>query len=48
VLGDGETPKGGGALNGTSGGVSVRAMVGMAGLAMAVSFLLVVRLVRTG
>ena len=48
VLGDGEKPKDDGdVLNETSGGVSVGAMVGMAGLAMAVSFLVVVRLVRT-
>ena len=44
-----ENPKDGGdALNDTSGGFSVGAMVGMAGLAMAASFLVVVRLVRTG
>ena len=38
----------GDALTDTSGGVSVRAMVGIAGLAMVASFLVVVRLVRTG
>jgi hypothetical protein len=35
-------------LSDTSGGVSVRAMVGIAGLVMAASLLVVVRLVRTG
>lgn len=49
VLGDGEKPTDGGdALKDTSGGFSVRTMVGMACLAMAASLLLVVRLVRTG
>ncbi len=51
VLGDGERPQDGGdeeALTDTSGDVSVRAMVGVAGLVMAASLLLVVRLVRTG
>jgi hypothetical protein len=49
ALGNGETPgEGGDALTDTSGGVSVRAMVGIVGLAMAASFLVVVRLVRTG
>ena len=49
LLGNGEKPKDGGdALTDTSGVVSVRAMVGIAGLAMAASFLVVVRLVRTG
>jgi hypothetical protein len=45
-----ERPKDAGeeALSDTSGGVSVRAMVGMAGLLMAASLLLVVRIVRTG
>jgi hypothetical protein len=48
-LGNGQKPKDGGeALTDTSGVVSVRAMVGMAGLAMLASFLVVVRLVRTG
>jgi hypothetical protein len=48
-LGEGEKPADGGdALKDTSGGVSARAMVGMAGLAMVAAFLLVVRLVRTG
>jgi hypothetical protein len=48
-LGDGQKPKDGGdALTDTSGVVSVRAMIGMAGLAMAASLLVVVRLVRTG
>ena len=49
LLGNGEKPKDGGDdLTDTSGGVSVRAMVGIAGLAMVASFLIVVRLVRTG
>ena len=49
VLGDGEKPEDDGdVLNDTSGGPSVRTMLGMAGLAMAASLLLVVRLVRTG
>ncbi len=47
-LGNGEDPKDGGeALTDTSGGVPVRMMVGLAGLAMAASLLVVVRLVRT-
>jgi hypothetical protein len=49
LLGNGEQPTDGGdALTDTSGGVSVRAMVGIAGLAMVASLLVVVRLVRTG
>jgi len=48
VLGDGERPTGGEVLSDTSGGVSAGAMVGVAGLALAVSLLVVVRLVRTG
>ena len=49
ALGKGETPgEGGDALTDTSGVVSVRAIVGLAGLTMAASFLVVVRLVRTG
>jgi hypothetical protein len=50
ALGNGETPEegGGDALTDTSGVVGARAMVGMAGLAMLGSFLLVVRFVRTG
>ena len=50
LLGNSEKPKGSGneSLSDTSGGVSVGAMVGMAGLVMAASFLLVVRLMRTG
>jgi hypothetical protein len=48
LLGNGGKPKDGGdALTDTSGVVSVRAMVGIAGLAMVGSFLVVVRLVRT-
>ena len=43
-----EKPTGGGPLSDTSGGASVRAMVGVAGLLMAASVLVVVRLVRTG
>jgi hypothetical protein len=49
VLGNGEKPKDGGdALTDTSGGVPARAVVGLAGLAMAASFLVMVRLVRNG
>ena len=50
ALGAGEKPKDGGtkALSDTSGGVSVGAMAAMAGLAMAASFLLVLRLLRSG
>jgi hypothetical protein len=49
LLGNGEKPKDGGdALTDTSGVVTVRAMVGIAGLAMVASFLVVVRLVRLG
>jgi hypothetical protein len=49
VLGSGEKPKDGGgeALNDTSGVVGARAVLGMGGLAMATS-LVVVRLVRSG
>ena len=48
-LGNGEDSQyGGEALTDTSGSVSVRVMVGMAGLALAASLLLVGRLVRTG
>jgi hypothetical protein len=49
LLGKGEKPNNSAeALNDTSGIVSVGAMIGVACLAMAASFLLVVRLVRTG
>ena len=48
MLGDGEKPKNSDALNDTSGVVPARAVVGLAGLAMAASFLVVVRLVRPG
>ena len=51
VLGNSEKPKDGSndeTLSDTSGGVSARAMVGMAGLVMATSLMLVARLVRTG
>ena len=49
VLGAGKKPnRGGEALSDTSGGVSGGAMVGVVGLVMAASLLLVVRLVRTG
>jgi hypothetical protein len=48
LLGDGEKPQDGEVLSDTSGGVSGRAMVGFAGLALAASLLLMVRLVRTG
>ena len=43
-----ERPTGGEVLSDTSGGASVRAMVGVAGLALAASLLLMMRLVRTG
>ena len=46
ALGDGEVPKDAGALSDTSGGVSVGAMVGLAGLAVTGSLLLAVRLLR--
>ncbi len=49
VLGAGKKPTGGGeALSDTSGGVSAGAMVGVAGLALAASLVVVVRLMRTG
>lgn len=48
VLGAGKNPTGGEALSDTSGVVSAGAMVGVAGLVMAASLLVVVRLVRTG
>jgi hypothetical protein len=48
VLGAGKKPTGGEVLSDTSGGVSAGAMVGVAGLVMASSLLVVVRLVRTG
>ena len=49
VLGDGEKPEhGGDALSDTSGGVSGPALVGLAGLAVAASFIVVMRLVRAG
>jgi len=50
ALGNGETPGEGGdeALTDTSGVVPARAVLGMAGLAMAASFLVMVRLVRNG
>jgi hypothetical protein len=51
VLGNSEKPKDGSndeALSDTSGGVSARAIAGMAGLLMAASLLVVARLVRTG
>ena len=48
-LGEGEKPTNGDdSLNDTSGFVTARAMVGLTGLAIAASFFLVVRLVRTG
>ena len=47
-LGEGEKPQSGEVLTDTSGGVSVGVMVGAAGLALAASVLVVVRLVRTG
>ena len=50
LLGNGDRPKddGGGTLTDTSGGLSADTMVGLAGLTMAASFLVMVRLVRTG
>ena len=49
VLGDGEKPTADGdALTDTSGGISVGAMVGLAGLVMVASLFVVVRLVGTG
>ena len=49
LLGNGEKPKDGDyALTDTSGVVPARAVVGLAGLAMVASLLVVVRLVRTG
>jgi hypothetical protein len=48
ALGNGEAPEDAGALSDTSGGVSVGAMVGLAGLAVTVSFLLAMRLLRAG
>jgi hypothetical protein len=49
VLGAGKNPTGGGeALSDTSGGVSAGGMVGVAGMVMAASVLVVVRLVRSG
>jgi len=49
VLGNGEKPTdGGGALNDTSGIFPARALLGLLGLAMVASLLVVVRLVRTG
>jgi hypothetical protein len=47
VLGNGEKPKSSDALTDTSGGVPARAVVGLAGLAMAASLLVMVRLVRS-
>ena len=46
ALGNGEAPEEAGALSDTSGGVSVGAMVGLAGLAVTGSLLLAVRLLR--
>ena len=48
VLGAGKKPTGGEVLSDTSGGVSAGAMVGAAGLALAASLVVVMRLVRTG
>ena len=48
TLGNGEKPKSSDALTDTSGVVPAWAIVGLAGLALAASFLVVVRLVRTG
>ena len=48
VLGVGRKPTGGEVLSDTSRGISGRAMAGLAGLALAASLSLVVRMVRTG
>lgn len=48
ALGDGASPEDGDTLSDTSGGVSVRAMAGLAGLVMAGSLLLAMRLLNTG
>ncbi len=48
ALGGGSAPGHGGTLSDTSGSVSVRTMVGLAGLAVAVSFVLAARLLRSG
>ena len=48
VLGAGKKPTGGEVLSDTSGGVSAGAVVGMAGLALAASLFMVVRLLGTG
>jgi hypothetical protein len=48
VLGAGKKPTGGEVLSDTSGGLSAGALVGLAGLALAASLVVVVRLVRTG
>jgi hypothetical protein len=48
ALRNSERPEDRGALSDTSGGVPVSAMVGIAGLAMATSFFVMVRLVSTG
>jgi hypothetical protein len=48
VPGDGERATGGESLSDTSGGFSARTVVGLAGLAMAASLLVVVRLARSG
>jgi hypothetical protein len=48
LLGDGEKLASGDALNDTSGGLSVSAMVGLSCLAMVSSLLVVARLVRSG
>jgi hypothetical protein len=46
ALSNSERPEDGGSLTDTSGGVSVGMLAGLAGLAMAASFLLIVRLVQ--
>ena len=48
ALGEGQTPDGGSALSDTSGGVSVRAMAGLAGLVVTVSLLLAMRILNAG
>ena len=48
ALRNSERPEDKGSISNTSGGVPVGAMVGMAGLAMATAFFVMVRLVRTG
>jgi hypothetical protein len=48
ALGEGQKPEDAGVLSDTSGGLSAPAVVGLAGLALAGSFLLAARLLRAG